>query len=105
MSTNRENVTWQNQAGKWRNGFYPFSYVNQDSPDFDYEWDVEYNYDRLTAVSREFATADEAYEQNTKGMSNPGGTYQVPFTEANRTEIERLERLAAEYRERQQAAR
>lgn len=104
MSTNRENVTWQNQAGKWRNGFYPFSYVNQDSPDFDYEWDVEYDHDRLTRVSREFATADQAYDENTKGMSNPGGTMYVPF-EGNEETVERLERLAAKYRERLQAAR
>jgi hypothetical protein len=105
MSVNRENVTWQNEQGLWRNAFYPVSYLNETSEDFDYEWDVEYDYRSLTRVSETWRTSELAFERNTSGMANPGGTQLIPFTPENLKRITELESYREAYEVRRQEAR
>ncbi len=90
MSTNRENVIWQSKDGTWNRGFYSFVYVNEDSEDFDYEWDVEYGED-FEWVSIGHATAERADASWTG--SNPGGHTEIPY-KGNSKECKRLDDLA-----------
>lgn len=62
MSCNRENVVWKSRDGKWNIGFFDYYHVNQDSEDFDHEWDVEYDYDRFNWVSTGHATQEAAID-------------------------------------------
>lgn len=73
MSCNRENVTWQSKDGTWNIGFYAYYAVNEDSEDWDYEWDVEYE-DYFDWVALGKKTPEEAYAAYTFGNANPGGT-------------------------------
>lgn len=77
MSTNRENVTWLSpRDGLWYGGFFAFDYVNQDSPDFDFEWDVEYDMGRFGEVTRQGQpTSEAAFQELARGHSNPGGSW------------------------------
>lgn len=72
MSCNRENVTWQSKNGTWNRGFWSYYSVNEDDPNWDYEWDVEYE-DYFNWVSTGHATQEGAY-QSWDG-ANPGGSH------------------------------
>lgn len=105
MSVNRENVTWQNEQGLWRHAFYPVTLINETDEDFDYEWDVEYDYRALTRVSKTWPTSELAYVNSTQGTANPGGTVIIPFTPENLKRIEELESYREAYEARQLEAR
>lgn len=71
MSCNRENISWRSgKDGKWYIGFYNFYYTNEESEDFDFEWDVEYDFTRFNWASGPHDTLEEA-EASWKG-ANPG---------------------------------
>jgi len=83
MSVNRENVTWLSpRDGLWYAGFFDFWSVNQDSPDYDYEWDVEYDKSCFRKVTEEgYPTWEEAYHELSSRGANPGGTWTTPEPE------------------------
>lgn len=70
MSVNRENIIWQSRDGTWNRAFYDYYSVNEDSPDWDYEWDVEYT-DDFNWVRTGLPDADAAKAAWTG--ANPGG--------------------------------
>lgn len=70
MSCNRENVVWKGRDGKWNVGHFAFYSVDTDKEDWDYEWDVEYDYSEFHWASVGHATEDEAHAA-WQG-SNPG---------------------------------
>lgn len=78
MSTNRENVIWQSADGTWSRGFYDYyDTKSYDDEDYDYEWDVEYNYDTFTWVSAGHSTMEQA-RAAWKG-ANPGGANVIEY--------------------------
>jgi len=83
MSTNRENVIWLSpRDGLWHGGFFAFDYVNQKSPGFDPEWDVEYDMSRFNEVTaRGRSTSEAAFEELVCYHSNPGGSWSTDFPE------------------------
>lgn len=98
MSCNRDNVTWQTEDGRWSIGFWNFYNVNEDDPDWDYEWDVEYTWDGFWWCSTGHASEEDAYEAYCRQHANPGGTDVTPWSEENRAEIEQLNALAAKFK-------
>ena len=73
MSLNRENVTWQSPRDlKWRNAHYEVIEGDTSDPDYDYEWDVEYDTSRFWWVGPPRGTWEQAV--NTYHGANPGGT-------------------------------
>jgi hypothetical protein len=91
VSVNRENVTWQSEDGTWRNGHWTFYYTDQDSEDFDPEWDVEYGTE-FHWVSRP-APDHEAAFASWDG-ANPGGTTVLDWA-TNEAYCRRLDEKAA----------
>lgn len=96
MSLHRQNITWERPDGSWAIGFYDYTYVNQDSPDFDYEWDVEY----LSTFSHVYVgvTPEEAMSKYTQGNANPGGTTVLDNTPENQATINELEKQYAAWK-------
>lgn len=84
MSCNRENVTWVSRDGTWNRGFFEYYSINTDDPDWDYEWDVEYDHSRFDWVSVGHAT-EEAASASWDG-ANPGGSnvYATPSEATDR---------------------
>ena len=101
MSVNRENVVWLSPAdGKWRNGHFRFYNIgNPSDPDWDHEWDVEYDHSEFWWVGQGAATAEAALRM-WRG-ANPGG-----YEETDDPELgAEYDRMNAELRERQIAER
>lgn len=93
MSLHRENVSWQRADGSWAVGFFDYTYVRTDSPDFDSEWDVQY----FTRFSNVYygATPEEAMRKYTERNANPGGTILVYNTPENQDAIKQYEEECA----------
>lgn len=96
MSCNRENVIWQSKDGTWSRAFYEFWTVNEDSDDFDSEWDVEYG-DNFNWVSVGHPSEDAA-ERSWKG-ANPGGWTVVGYSPATASQCDALDAKAKAFRE------
>lgn len=96
MGLNRENVTWQRPDGTWAIGFWGFRFINEDSPDFDYEWDVEYANDFAWAATG-YSTPEQAMQDYTRTHANPGGTWVHENTPDNHADIARLEDTLSRY--------
>lgn len=95
MSCNRENVVWQSADGTWNCGHWAFHPVNQDDPNWDFEWDVEYE-DHFHAVTVGHPSEHDAQQAWSKaGGANPGGGTTVPYTAAFEDSITHYEELAA----------
>ena len=94
MSLNRKNVIWQSANGTWNRGFYDFYHVNQDSDDFDPEWDVEYE-DDFKWVSTGHKTAEDA--DNSWRGSNPGCDEELEYSERNAKDCDALDALAQKF--------
>lgn len=94
MSLNRKNITWQSANGTWSLGFYAYHHVNQDSDDFDPEWDVDYE-DEFNWVSTGHATSEAA--DDSRRDPNPGGVEYLEYTPANAPECAALDALAQKY--------
>lgn len=97
MSCNRENVIWENEDGRWSIGFFDYYEVNTDSPNWDYEWDVEYDFSRFNWVSTGHATKDRAADS--WGGSNPGGHIICRYSDQTKDEIAEYNRMAREWKE------
>lgn len=94
MGCNRENVVWKSPDGTWNRGFYEFFEVGDPSDDdFDYEWDVEYQYDDFFAYRGGFASEEAA--ANWQPGANPGG--HVTVNSADKKAIADLERIALRF--------
>lgn len=73
MSVNRANVIWPSVDGTWNIGFYDFYQTGDD-----YEWDVEYDYNRFNWASTGHRDENAAYAA--WDGANPGSStiYQEP---------------------------
>lgn len=83
MSVHRENVTWKSRDGTWNRGFYDYYSVNRDSEDWDYEWDVEYNYDTFNWVSTGHATEEAANDAWRGANPGSGEVHYIPSPETD----------------------
>lgn len=92
MSVNRANITWKSRNGTWNRGFYDYYSVDTHKEDWDFEWDVEYDYDRFNWVSTGHAT-QEAADASWNG-ANPGGGEVIDTPSA---ETDRLDKMAADF--------
>jgi hypothetical protein len=93
MSVSRECVIWPSENGRWSFGMYDcYPTGDQSDPDWDFEWDVEYNYDAFQFASTGHATIEDAY-RSWHG-ANPGG---YSAYEKRTPECSRLDMLAAAY--------
>lgn len=93
MSCNRDNVTWQSADKTWNAGFFSFTSFNTDSEDFDYEWDVDYNYDSFWFVTKGHKTPEAAQAAYTYDHMNPGGTTYVHYA-GNSADCKKYDRMA-----------
>ena len=93
MSANRENITWQSPDGSWNRGFYEFRYVNEDSPDFDFEWNVEHGNNFCWVA---IGLPDEQACLDAWDEANSGGSMTVPYGPENAGMIARLDEKVAE---------
>ena len=71
MGLNREHVIWQSADKTWNIGFFDFVNVGESDPDWDYEWDVEYDHTSFWWASTGHSTPDKALESYPG--ANPGG--------------------------------
>jgi hypothetical protein len=99
VSCHRENVIWPAEDGTWNIGFYDFYSVNTDSDDWDYEWDVEYDYSCFNWCSWGHATEQAAFDS--WDGSNPGGGRSHPKRDARCIE---LDKMLAEYKAKSKTA-
>ena len=84
MSCNSEHVNiWESKDHKWGIGFFNFVETNEDDPDRDPEWDVEYLFSEVPHWGRGgLRTAEEA-KQAWIGP-NPGADYEIlPYNREN----------------------
>ena len=101
MSLNRENVIWKSRNGTWSIGFFHcYSVGDTSDPDYDPEWDVEYDYDTFDWASTGHPTEDAAYKA--WDGANPGG-YTVLATPGDETD--RYDKMAAAWIEHDRAER
>ena len=82
MSCNREHVIWESKDHTWNIGFFNFVHLNEDDPDRDPEWDVEYLYSEFFWARKGFSTPEQA--QQAWIGPNPGADYDVlPYNREN----------------------
>lgn len=104
VSKNRENIVWQSADGTWNRGFFSFYSTGDTSdPDYDDEWDVEYDTSTFHWVSVGHATEDGAWRSWTG--ANPGGGSVLSFEPDRADDVERYEDMAAVVYEQEQARR
>ena len=72
MSLNRENMIWQSADGTWNRGFFVVLPGDTSDPDYDDEWDVDYDQSSFDWVSTGLPT-EEAAHRSWHG-ANPGGS-------------------------------
>ena len=94
MSWNRENVIWQSKDKTWNIGFFRQEPVGSwsDDPDYDPEWDVEYDYDSFS-----FASVGHRTEQQARAAwngANPGGSTVYTYGKTTAKEIANFDRMA-----------
>lgn len=93
MSLNRENVVWQSPDGTWNRGFYDYHHGDTSDPDYDEEWDVNYDYDRFHWVSSGHRTEDAA--RASWNGANPGSDGAIVYIPEHVVWIDQYEDLAA----------
>lgn len=104
MSCNRENITWQSAGGTWSRGFYDYWTTGDTSdPNYDYEWDVEYDYTRFNWVSTGHPTAEAA--NAAWDGSNPGSSTTLAYSKQTTAECAALNHLALRFRDPEAAAK
>jgi hypothetical protein len=96
MSKNRENVIWQSPDGSWNRGFFDYVVTGPDD-----EWDVEYDHRSFNWAATGLPS-EQAAREAWHG-ANPGGYQRVPWSESNRSEIERYEKMATDLADRERA--
>lgn len=104
MSKNRENVIWQSANGTWSRGFFEcYSVGDTSDPDYDDEWDVDYDMGVFTWVSTGHAT-EQAARASWQG-ANPGGYNLLSHTTDTVKEAAEYDTMAATLKAEQRAAR
>lgn len=83
MSVNRENVIWKSRDGTWNRGFYDYYPVDTHKDDWDYEWDVEYDYSRFNWVSTGHATQEAARDSWHGAKPGCSNIYEEPSAETD----------------------
>lgn len=97
MSFHRENIIWQSKDGSWNRGFYKAEATGDYSdPDFDPEWDVEYDSSKFEWVSTGHATQEAAYA-SWRG-ANPGGHWTLEYSRATAKECAALDEMVWRFR-------
>lgn len=96
MSRNRETVIWKSPNGVYNMGAYDYMYVNTDSPDFDEEWDVEYDFNRF-GLCVTGSTVDQCVKKYSSTQGNAGMYTVLEGTPEHADEIKRLEKMFDEY--------
>lgn len=93
MSTNRENIVWQAEDGTWSMGMFEcYPTGDMSDPDWDHEWNMEYNHSAFEWVTRKrHETAKDA--QAEWDGSNPGGHSVMEWREESRAEVEGYEAM------------
>lgn len=95
MSCNRENIIWKSPDGTWNRAFYDFSAANDLSdPEFDYEWDVDYDFTKFWWASTSHATQEEALAS--WDGSNP---YGYTLVVESSDETDKLDKMVQELRQ------
>lgn len=93
MSRYHENVIWQNEAGRWSIGFYKrVSGSNAFSPDYDSEWDDEYDMGEFSFASSGHPSQQSA--MNSWHGPNPGTGEVYHWTKENEAEILEFQDMA-----------
>ena len=106
MSVNRENAIWKSPAtGEWKMGLYSFEYTNEGSEDFDYEWDVEYNYSRFSRVITGGKSADDCIEKYCRTEANAGSYNIYEDKPENEKNVQRFEAMHSDLKARIEASR
>jgi len=95
MSLNRENIIWPSKDGTWNRAFYDFTPEDW-KDDYDYEWDVDYDFSRFNWVCTGLPT-QEAAEEAWDG-ANPGGYEIIEKYHGNAKECRRLDKMAATFK-------
>lgn len=85
MSKNRENVVWQSKDGTWSIGFYEVIEGDVFDPDYDDEWDVDYDFSKFWWASTGHAT--ETAAMNSWHGANPGSHTVCPYRRGNTKDI------------------
>jgi hypothetical protein len=98
MSVNRENAIWASPEGGYKMGLYDFYYVNQDSEDFDPEWNVEYNFDVFTQVLTG-TSVEDCIAKYCRSNANAGAYNIYENTPENANSIARFEKMYKELKE------
>ena len=93
MSLHRENIIWPTRDGTWSIGFYDFTSESW-KEDFDYEWDVEYDFSKFNWVSTGHQSSEAA--QNAWTGPNPGMHEEIPKYQGHAKECKALDKMAAE---------
>lgn len=92
MSVNRENVVWQSKDGSWNRGFFAFENINENSEDFDYEWDVEYDYEHFWWASTGHRTETQA--TNSWRGANPSIREVSHYSDDSKEDNDNYDRMA-----------
>ena len=94
MSRHHENILWQNEAGRWSLGLFKrVSGSGSFNPDYDSEWDDDFDTTEFCFASSGHPTQEKAYASWTG--PNPGGTSAVYFwNKENATEILEFQDMA-----------
>lgn len=96
MSINRETVIWESPDGTYKMGAYAYSYINFDSPDFDEEWDVEYDFDKFN-LCLSSSTAQKCIQKYSSIEGNAGIYEVLENLPENKNLINHLEKLFNNY--------
>lgn len=93
MSKNRDNEIWQSPDGSWNLAFYRVIPGDTSDPDYDDEWDVDYDPNEFDWVSTGHRSSDEAWRSWT-GV-NPGTTSITEYNPAQPRTNEKFDDIAA----------
>lgn len=88
MSKNRDNIVWQSKDKTWNLGFYSWEPVNEDSEDYDSEWDVEYDFSKFAHAFIGHPTPESA--RAAWPGPNPGSTTTVAYSKGKSEELDRM---------------
>ena len=105
MSVNRENAIWKSPTGEWKMGLYSFEYINQDSEDFDYEWDIETDFSRFSRVITGGKSSDDCIEKYCRTEPNAGGYNIYNDGPESASEVARFEKMHEDLKARIEANR
>jgi hypothetical protein len=94
MSCNRESVAWQSKDKTWSLGFYSYTPHGSEADGYDYEWDVEYDYNNFHWVSTGHKLLQEAVRAGGRLFGNTGSPQVLTWDKENQKEIANCEEMA-----------